>query len=187
MKSLDSNARQRADREAKEGLLDPFAFAAALFGPVPLPPGFRPARCLARADDMIFTSGRAVSAEYDAWAADYEKNGSQIGKPSFLMGHDNMAKKVMGSFVAQVEDFYVKHGFRRIEDPMRIGRRIYVPANLPDGALTVHLEIRHDAFMEGLLCKPYDPIPSGPVIRLRIQEIGSGRAAQRMLEQRRIR
>ena len=47
--------------EARNGNLDPFAFVEEVFGPVPLPQGFTPARCLDRSDDMIFKAGGARS------------------------------------------------------------------------------------------------------------------------------
>ncbi|MGK6325339.1 hypothetical protein ACMGDM_19910 [Sphingomonas sp. DT-51] len=171
VRSIDRDALDRARREARAGQLDPFAFVEEVFGPVPLPSGFRPARCLDRAHDMIFTSGRSVSAEYDRWMADYTSGGDQMGKPSFLLGHQRMARQAMAGFMAEMEAFYLEHGFRRTADNVRIGRKLFVPADAASGSLAIQLELSHEGYMEGLLCHRVDPIPSGPVIRLRIRPV----------------
>jgi hypothetical protein len=169
-RGIDAAGWRTAKNEARDGALDPFAFAEMIFGRFPLPSGASPARCTNRLGHLVYTLGVPVSAEYDRALAEYQRNGDQIGKPSFLMDHGKMAEKATVKTMAEVERFYISKGFRKVPDASRLGRMVFIRADAPDERSSIRFIVATNGFMEKAMCRDYAKldIPTGPVIHVQI-------------------
>jgi len=173
VKSIDGQAWTRATSEAREGVLDPFAFMEKFYGPLPVPPGFRPVRCMNRLGDLIFTSGLSVSAEYDQKFAQprdsYSRVGS-IGITGLYSWADQTGKRVMARKMQEMESFYGANGFSRLPGD-RLARILYTRSDFVAGTT---FELRHNVTVEKDLCA--ESLPLGPFVRIRLKAPPLGKA-----------
>ncbi|PSJ36848.1 hypothetical protein C7I55_24360 [Sphingomonas deserti] len=167
VKVLDDALWRKAQREAEQGLLDPHAFAQSVFGPLPLPPGATPIHCRNSIKRVWFTLGLDVpSAEYARALAEDERNGgkSVIGKPSFLLGHTQMAEKATIKIRADVGKHFAALGWQKVPD--RTSRDIYMPAG-GDPDRSLRIGVWPDAYTQQALCNYHGiKLPTGPVIEV---------------------
>lgn len=168
--TIDGQAWRRAEEEARDGLLDPWAFMQKFYGPLPVPPGFQPVRCTNRIGDFIFSSGISISPEYDKRLED------DVNDRSSLVGLFNWqqktAKAAMARKMAEMEAFYQSKGFQRVADPSQIGRILYSPGGSSDPDKAPNYELNYGVgSIVKVLCKTYGSnLTSGPYVRVRLRQ-----------------
>jgi hypothetical protein len=170
VQTIDGQAWREAETEARDGLLDPWAFLQKFFGPLPVPAGFQPVRCTNRIGDFVFSSGLSISSEYDSrLAEDASGKSSLVGLFTWF---EKTAKTAMAKKMAEMEAFYQSRGYRRIGDGTRLGRILYVPGDTIDESRAPQYELNYgvNTTMK-LLCKTFGAsLTSGPYVRVRLRQ-----------------
>ena len=170
VRTIDGRAWRQAESEARDGLLDPWAFLQRFYGPLPVPAGFQPVRCTNRIGDFVFSSGLSISPEYDGrLSEDASGKSSLVGMFTWF---ERTAKTAMAKKMAEMEAFYQSRGYRRISDGTRIARILYVPGDTVDESRAPQYELNYgvNTTMK-LLCKTFGAsLTSGPYVRVRLRQ-----------------
>jgi hypothetical protein len=170
VRTIDGQAWRQAESEARDGLLDPWAFLQKFYGTLPVPTGFQPVRCTNRIGEFVFSSGLSISAEYDTrLAEDASGKSKMVGMFAWF---EKTAKTAMAKKMTEMEGFYQRQGYRRVGDGTRLGRVLYVPRDTVDESKATQYELNYgvNSTMK-LLCKTFGAsLSSGPYIRVRLRQ-----------------
>lgn len=159
-------AALKADFEA--GRVDPMALMAQIVGPLPLPPNARPAGCVDRLLDSVYTLGYAAPVGYLEALAAMKAEGEGVGKPAtsaFMLNRSRYAETGTGALVIrEIHTFLKSRGYQRV----RVGYAsdlTYAPVSPPADREGVRITVESSAFREVDRCaRRGRALPSGPLL-----------------------
>lgn len=159
-------AALKADFEA--GRVDPQALMSQIAGPLPLPPNARPAGCVDRLLDSVYTLGYEAPVGYLEALAAMKAEGEGVGKPAtsaFMLNRSRYAESGTGALgVRQIHEFLKAHGYKRV----RVGYAsdiTYAPVSPPTDHEALRITIDSSAFREVDRCaRRGRTLPSGPLL-----------------------
>jgi hypothetical protein len=156
----------KADFEA--GRVDPQALMAQIAGPLPLPLNARPAGCVYRLLDSVYTLGYEAPVGYLEALAAMKAEGEGVGKPAtsaFMLNRSRYAETGTGGFgIHEIHTFLKARGYKRV----RVGYAsdiIYAPVSPPTDHEGLRITIDSSAFREVDRCARRGRVlPSGPLL-----------------------